>query len=161
MSQLTDRGVVARNEARLLGDQLRMAHKKIVFTNGCFDILHRGHVEYLNAARALGDVLIVGCNADASVKRLKGPDRPVTRESDRAFLLSSLRAVDYVIIFSEDTPLELITALKPDVLVKGGDWPIEKIIGGDVVRANGGEVRTIPFVATYSTSSILDRIRSL
>lgn len=153
--------VVARADIAALGARLRAEHKRVVFTNGCFDILHRGHVQYLCDARALGDVLIVGVNADASVRRLKGEERPVTSEADRAFVLSNLRVVDHVVIFTEDTPLALITELLPDVLVKGGDWAVDAIVGADVVLARGGDVRSLPFVTGYSTTSILDKIRTL
>jgi D-beta-D-heptose 7-phosphate kinase/D-beta-D-heptose 1-phosphate adenosyltransferase len=150
--------VVARKDAKMLGESLRSAGKKIVFTNGVFDILHRGHVQYLMDARALGDVLVVGLNCDSSVKRLKGETRPVISESDRAFVLSNLKPVDYVVIFEEDTPLELISEILPDVLVKGGDWAVENIVGGDVVRARGGIVKNISFVDSYSTTGIIERI---
>jgi D-beta-D-heptose 7-phosphate kinase/D-beta-D-heptose 1-phosphate adenosyltransferase len=142
--------------------RLRAAGKKVVFTNGCFDILHRGHVDYLQKARALGDALIVGLNSDASVQRLKGPSRPVVSEEDRAFVLSALAVVDYVTIFGEDTPYELIRAVVPDVLVKGGDWAVEAVVGKDVVEAAGGRVQTIAFVPDRSTTGIIERIaRSL
>ena len=142
--------------------RLRAAGKKVVFTNGCFDILHRGHVDYLQKARALGDALIVGLNSDASVQRLKGPLRPVVSEEDRAFVLSALAVVDYVTIFGEDTPYELIRAVVPDVLVKGGDWAVEAVVGKDVVEAAGGRVQTIAFVPGRSTTGIIERIaRSL
>ncbi|HET7153188.1 MAG TPA: D-glycero-beta-D-manno-heptose 1-phosphate adenylyltransferase [Candidatus Kapabacteria bacterium] len=151
-------GVMPRKDARMLGESLRAVHKKIVFTNGVFDIIHRGHVQYLMDARALGDVLVVGLNCDSSVKRLKGETRPVVSESDRAFVLSNLKPVDYVVIFEEDTPLELISEILPDVLVKGGDWAVDKIVGGDVVRARGGIVKNISFVDSYSTTGIIERI---
>jgi rfaE bifunctional protein nucleotidyltransferase chain/domain len=129
---------------------------KIVFTNGCFDILHRGHVEYLSKARDKGGVLIIGLNTDASVKRIKGENRPVQDQESRALLLASLRFVDAVVFFDEDTPQELIRAIKPDVLVKGGDYTEENIVGADIVKAGGGEVVTIPIVEGYSTSAILN-----
>ena len=135
--------------------------KKIVFTNGCFDILHRGHVTYLQHARDLGDLLIVGINSDASVKRLKGQERPVNMLEDRAFVLSALKSVDYVIAFDEDTPLNLIMSIMPDILVKGGDYTIESIIGAQEVLAHGGRVEIIPFVPGKSTSSLIDVIKSL
>ena len=136
----------------------RFQNRKIVFTNGCFDILHRGHIEYLSSARDLGDVLIIGLNTDASVKRLKGEKRPVQDESSRALALASLRFVEAVVLFDEDTPYELIGKLQPDVLVKGGDWPIEKIIGRDVVEARGGRVVNVPYVKGASTTEIIERI---
>lgn len=137
--------------------ELRTANKKIVFTNGCFDILHSGHVTYLSAAKKLGDVLIIGLNTDASVKRLKGENRPVNSENDRAVVINALRSVDYVVYFDEDTPLELITLLKPDVLVKGGDYTPETIVGADTVLRDGGSVIVIPLVAGKSTTSIIQR----
>lgn len=135
--------------------------RKVVFTNGCFDILHVGHVRYLNEARALGDLLVVGLNSDESVKRLKGDSRPVQPESDRAEILSNLKCVDYVALFAEDTPLELIKAVEPDVLVKGGDWSVEKIVGSKEVLARGGEVRSLKFHKGHSTTGILERIIKL
>ena len=134
--------------------------KKIVFTNGCFDILHAGHVKYLAEAKKLGDLLIVGLNSDSSVGRLKGPERPVNHEEDRAVVLSALKSVDYVTVFSEETPLELIRLLQPDVLVKGGDYTIDRIVGADLVQAKGGDVVTIPFVEGKSTTNILNRMRN-
>lgn len=133
--------------------------KKIVFTNGCFDILHKGHVTYLNEAKKLGDLLVVGLNSDASVKRLKGPERPINNEKDRQFVLSNLRAIDFVEIFEEDTPLSLILKIMPQVLVKGGDWKIEQIVGAKEVIANGGDVYSLNFVDGYSTTSIISRIQ--
>jgi D-beta-D-heptose 7-phosphate kinase/D-beta-D-heptose 1-phosphate adenosyltransferase len=135
--------------------------KKIVFTNGCFDILHRGHVAYLNQARDLGDLLIVGINSDESVKRLKGPERPVNMLEDRAYVLSALKSVDYVIPFEEDTPLDLINLIMPDILVKGGDYTIDRIVGAQEVLAHGGRVEIIPFVPGKSTSAIIDTIKTL
>lgn len=131
--------------------------KKIVFTNGCFDILHRGHVSYLNEARNLGDLLVIGLNSDASVKRLKGESRPINQENDRKFVLENLKSVDYVVIFQEDTPLELIKSITPDILVKGGDWPIEKIVGHEIVMQNGGKVMSLSFVDGYSTTKIIEK----
>lgn len=139
----------------------RAAGRKIVFTNGCFDILHHGHLDLLARAADLGNVLILGLNTDSSVQRLKGPERPVTNEQDRAFQVASLLCVDAVCLFDEDTPLELIKTVKPDVLVKGGDYTIDKIVGADFVQAGGGSVEIIPFVSGYSTTSIISRIKSL
>lgn len=133
----------------------RFLNNKIVFTNGCFDILHRGHIEYLSQARDKGAVLIIGLNSDASVKRIKGDGRPVQDEMSRALVLASLRFVDAVVLFDEDTPYELIKLVKPDVLVKGADYTDETIVGADIVQANGGEVVVIPLVEGYSTSGIL------
>ncbi len=132
--------------------------RKVVFTNGCFDILHRGHATYLAQARELGDLLVVGLNTDASVQRLKGPSRPINNQYDRAFLLASLACVDFVILFDEDTPEQLIHTVRPDVLVKGGDYTIDTIVGADFVLQNGGTVTTIPFVDGYSTTSTLNKI---
>lgn len=132
--------------------------KRIVFTNGCFDILHRGHVTYLNEAKKLGDLLVLGVNSDASVKRLKGPERPINNEKDRAFVLSQLKAVDFTEIFTEDTPLNLILKVKPKILVKGGDWKIDQIVGAKEVIADGGDVFSLNFVDGYSTTSIINKI---
>lgn len=132
--------------------------RKVVFTNGCFELLHRGHIEYLAQARALGDVLVVGVNSDDSVRRLKGPGRPLVPEADRAAVLSNVRSVDVVTIFDEDTPLELIKALLPGVLVKGGDYDLDEIVGRKVVEKSGGEVHVLPFVKGYSTTALLNRL---
>lgn len=133
---------------------------KIVFTNGCFDLIHRGHVEYLIKAKSLGDILIVGLNSDSSVQKLKGADRPFIEESDRAFILANIIPVDAVVIFKENTPYLLIKDILPDILVKGGDYDLEKIIGKDIVKKNGGKVVTIPFIKGKSTTNILDKIRN-
>ena len=133
--------------------------KKIVFTNGCFDIIHAGHVDYLEKAKSLGDVLIVGLNSDESVRRIKGKDRPVNTQEHRKRVLEALKPVDLVIIFDEDTPERLIKLIKPDVLVKGGDWSIENIVGADFVRSYGGEVITIDFVYDISTTKIIEKAR--
>lgn len=151
--------VVSRNELVNIRARLRNEGRRVVFTNGCFDIIHRGHVEYLTKAKAKGDVLVVGLNTDASVRRLKGPSRPVVSQDDRAIVMAALGVVDYVCLFEEDTPLELITAVVPDVLVKGADWPIDKVVGREVVESVGGTVQTIEFVPDRSTSSIIERIR--
>lgn len=140
---------------------LKALGKKIVFTNGCFDILHHGHLDYLAKAASLGNVLVVGVNTDASVKKLKGEERPITHENDRAFQLASLMFVDAVCLFDEDTPKELIEAVNPNILVKGGDYSIDKIVGADHVLKNGGKVEIIPFVEGYSTTSLIDRIKKL
>lgn len=137
---------------------LRGGGGRIVFTNGCFDLLHPGHVTYLEAARQLGDALVVGLNSDASVRRLKGPTRPILTEEERATVVAGLRSVDYVVVFNEETPLHLIEAVVPDVLVKGGDWPVEAIVGADVVLAAGGRVLSLPFVEGKSTTGIVERI---
>lgn len=144
-----------------LVESLRGAQQRIVFTNGVFDILHAGHTTYLDAARALGDVLIVGLNSDSSVKRLKGPDRPINTEADRAIVLAALRSVDHVVVFEQDTPLELIEVIVPDVLVKGGDYTRQSIVGADVVESHGGQVLTIPLVEGRSTTNVINRARSV
>jgi len=142
-------------EMKEIRQQLKNQNKKVVFTNGCFDLIHAGHVDYLSKAKALGDVMIVGLNSDASVKRIKGSKRPILNETERSFIISNLKPVDYVTLFDEDTPKLLIEELLPDILVKGADWEIENIVGKDVVIANGGEVRTIEFVNEQSTSNII------
>jgi D-glycero-beta-D-manno-heptose 1-phosphate adenylyltransferase len=133
--------------------------KKIVFTNGCFDILHRGHVSYLNEAKNLGDLLVIGLNSDASVKRLKGSERPINKERDRQYVLEALKSVDKVEIFEEDTPLNLIKLLRPMVLVKGGDWSLDQIVGAKEVISWGGEVLSLSFVDGYSTTGIIKKIQ--
>jgi len=146
--------------ADLLARYGRPREGRVVFTNGCFDLLHRGHVAYLSAARAVGDVLVVGVNTDASARRLeKGPGRPLVGEADRAYVLAGLGCVDAVCLFDEDTPRELILALLPDVLVKGGVYALEGVVGRAEVEAAGGEVVIIPFTDGYSTSDLVDRIR--
>ena len=136
----------------------KRAGRKIVFTNGCFDILHVGHVEYLSKARKMGDVLVIGLNSDRSVKQLKGKDRPINREEDRSKLLSAFYFVDYVTIFNEDTPDRLIRKLKPDILVKGGDWQMKDIVGASFVKSYGGRVATVPFVKGFSTTSLVKKM---
>ncbi|MGC8802945.1 MAG: D-glycero-beta-D-manno-heptose 1-phosphate adenylyltransferase [Bacteroidales bacterium] len=140
----------------------RFLNKKIVFTNGCFDILHRGHIEYLHQAADMGDWLIIGLNTDASVRRLKGEGRPVQDEETRALILASLSCVTYVVLFDEDTPLNLIKLVQPDILVKGGDYAnVETIVGYEVVKQKGGEVIALPFVDGHSTTQLLQKIRQL
>jgi len=151
--------LVGLNEFLEIKDQ-RLQDKIIVFTNGCFDILHPGHVDYLQRAKQLGDVLVVGLNSDRSVQRLKGPTRPINAELDRAKVLSALACVDFVLIFHEDTPYNLIKAIKPNILVKGGDWPVEKIVGKDVVRQNQGQVLSLSLLPGYSTTKIIQKILS-
>lgn len=131
---------------------------KVVFTNGCFDIIHPGHVDYLERARSMGACLVVGLNSDASVRRLKGALRPVNDQHSRARVLAALACVDYVVVFEDDTPLELIRKVRPDVLVKGGDWSVDRIVGREVVEAAGGTVCSIPLLAGYSTTGTLERI---
>jgi len=141
-------------------DRIRAEGKRIVFTNGCFDILHPGHTRYLFSARALGDYLMVAVNSDRSVKAIKGAGRPVMAEDERAELLAALGCVDGVIVFDEDTPLKVIEYLMPDILVKGGDWEENMIIGADVVKRAGGEVKPIPFIAGHSTTDLIKKIRA-
>ncbi len=139
----------------------RTKGKRIVFTNGCFDLMHIGHTRYLQAAKALGDVLVVGVNSDVSVRTLdKAPDRPIVPEAQRAEVLAAIGCVDFVVMFEEPTPLQLIAAVQPDVLVKGGDWAIDRIVGRELVEARGGVVKTIPLVPDMSTTGLLQRIRS-
>lgn len=139
--------------------RLRAAGRTIVFTNGVFDLLHPGHVRYLQQARSLGDALIVGINSDRSVRAIKGSTRPVTPEAERAEILAALSCVDAVVVFDEETPHAIVAALQPDVLVKGADWAADAIVGRDVVEARGGRVVRVPVEAGYSTSAILDRIK--
>ncbi len=146
-----------RGLVRVVKD-LKAKGKRIVFTNGCFDLLHIGHVRYLEKAKALGDVLVVGINSDSSVRKLKGPQRPILREKERAGILSGLGCVDYVTIFSEIDPLKLITSLRPDVLVKGGDWTKEQTVGKEVVERSGGKVVILPFIKGASTSNLIRTI---
>jgi len=141
--------------------KMKQAGKQLVFTNGCFDLIHAGHVRYLAQARALGDVLVVALNSDRSVRALKGEGRPILSEQERAEVIAALEAVDYVIVFDEETPRELIAALLPDVLVKGGDWPLDQIVGRDEVEAAGGKVLSLPYVEGSSTTEIIERIKSL
>ena len=150
--------VKSLNELIILRKKLKEENKKVVFTNGVFDLIHSGHVDYLIKAKALGDVLIVGMNSDASVKRIKGNSRPILSENERAFVISNLKPVDFVTVFEEDTPANLIQNIIPDVLVKGADWSLDKIVGRDIVEANGGEVKAIEFVNDQSTSKIIKSI---
>lgn len=138
--------------------KLKEENRKIVFTNGCFDILHAGHVDYLNKAKLFGDILLVALNSDSSIQRIKGPKRPVVNQNERAFIIDNLKCVDFVLFFDEDTPGNIISKIIPDVLVKGADWSIDKIIGRDVVEKNGGEVKTIEFINFQSTSKIIETI---
>ena len=133
--------------------------KKIVFTNGCFDILHVGHIRYLSEAKSLGDILVIGINSDKSVKELKGPSRPINSLSDRALILSELRYVDYVVSFEEQTPLELIKIIMPDILVKGGDYKIETVVGSSEVIHSGGQVKLLQFHNGYSSTNYIDKIK--
>ncbi|RKZ28276.1 D-glycero-beta-D-manno-heptose 1-phosphate adenylyltransferase [bacterium] len=142
-------------------NRLRAEGKKLVFTNGCFDIIHRGHIDYLTAAKALGDILIIGLNSDRSVREIKGFGRPIVELDDRAAVLSALECVDYIIIFDEPTPAKLIEALLPDILVKGADWSESEIVGAETVKRAGGEVVRIPLTSGKSTSAIIEKIIEL
>lgn len=157
---MTDKVKAGQALARALR-ALRRRGKKIVFTNGCFDILHVGHVDYLERARRLGDALVVGLNSDGSVRRLKGPARPLNRAVDRARVLGALACVDLVTVFGEDTPERLIAEVRPDVLTKGGDWKTKDIVGAGFVKARGGRVVSLPFVKGYSTTGLVRKIASL
>jgi len=141
--------------------ELSATKKKVVFTNGCFDVLHAGHARYLKKARLLGDLLVVGLNSDSSIRKIKGPARPIVPEKDRAELLSALEAVDYVVIFSDETPIKLIKAIAPDVLVKGADWKNGEIVGEDIVKGRGGRVARIPLAKGRSTTDIIKKIIEL
>jgi rfaE bifunctional protein nucleotidyltransferase chain/domain len=157
---MSEKVMTSRQLAPLL-EAARRQKKRIVFTNGCFDLMHVGHTRYLQAAKRLGDLLVVGVNSDVSVKSLnKAQDRPIVNEAQRAEVLAALGCVDYVVIFTEPDPLNLITILQPDVLVKGGDWAIDKIVGRDVVEQRGGVVKTIPLVPGISTTTLIQSIRS-
>jgi rfaE bifunctional protein nucleotidyltransferase chain/domain len=153
------RRVLTRDEAARYAGSLRESGKTVVFTNGVFDLLHPGHLRYLQQARALGDALMVGLNADASVRLIKGPNRPINPEDERAEVLAGLECVDAVVIFGEDTPAEIIRAVQPDVLVKGADWPADQIVGRDTVEAKGGRVVRMELEQGHSTTAIVDRIR--
>lgn len=141
--------------------ELRTKRNKIVFTNGCFDIIHSGHIDYLSKAKGLGNILIVGLNSDRSVRRLKGERRPILPEGDRATILDALKPVDYVVIFDEDTPYRLIQMVRPDFLVKGGDYRAEEVVGYDIVTKNGGSVVIFPYLTGKSTTSIINKIIAL
>ena len=160
-----ERGGIARllttDEAVGLVQSLRSAGRTVVFTNGVFDLLHPGHVRYLQSARALGEALIVGLNGDASVRRNKGPGRPINDERERAEVLAGLEAVDAVVLFDDDTPAEIIRRLQPDILVKGADWAADQIVGRDTVESRGGRVVRVTVEQGYSTSSLVQKIRSL
>ena len=150
-----------RDEAARFAEGLRNAGERVVFTNGVFDILHPGHVRYLQEARSLGDALIIGLNSDASVRRNKGPERPINSESERAEILAALECVDAVVLFDEDTPAEIIAAVQPDVLVKGADWAEDAIVGRDTVESRGGRVVRVPIEPGFSTTEIIRKIRDL
>lgn len=150
--------ILSLDQLRIERELLRQAGKNVVFTNGCFDLLHPGHVRYLQQARALGDALIVALNSDRSVRELKGDKRPILTEAERSEVMAALACVDFVTVFNEPTPREIISALLPDILVKGGDWGIDSIIGREEVEAAGGKVMSLAFVDGCSTSDVIDRI---
>ena len=151
--------IKTREEIKKIRTQLKSDGKKVVFTNGVFDLIHAGHVDYLVKAKQLGDVLILALNTDSSVKRIKGNKRPILKQDERAFIVSNLKPVDYVTFFEDDTPAKIISDLIPDVLVKGADWAMDKIVGREIVEANGGEVKTIEFVNQQSTSNVINIIK--
>ena len=153
------RKIVAQEEARTQVRKWQQAGKRVVFTNGCFDLIHLGHVDYLEKARMLGDKLVIGLNTDDSVSRFKGPQRPLQDQNSRARVLAAMQFVDLVVFFNDDTPLHLISELLPDILVKGSDYLADNIVGADVVKNNGGVVNTIDFVPGYSTSRIVEKIK--
>lgn len=154
MAKILDKAAIVQERLRLRGEG-----KRLVFTNGCFDLLHRGHVQTLRGAKDCGDILIVAVNTDRSVRAIKGTRRPVLTETDRAELIAAMEMVDYVILFDEVEPTKLIELLEPDVLAKGGDWSVDKIVGSDIVQKYGGKVAVIPYLPGSSTSEIIDRIR--
>ena len=158
---MTSNKIVSLNDAIELVKNWKSANNKVVFTNGCFDIVHLGHIDYLEKARNLGTKLVLGLNTDASVNRLKGPTRPVVNEYARARMMAAFEFVDAVILFDEPTPLQLIEAIKPDILVKGDDYTVETIVGSDFVIGNGGEVKTISLVEGYSTTKLIEKIKQL
>jgi len=155
----TSQKIMSQEQAMALAREAQAAGKKVVFTNGCFDLLHAGHVDLLNRARSLGDLLILGLNTDAGVRaQNKGPERPIVPQDQRAAVVAGLQAVDAVVFFEEPTPAKLIEAIAPDVLVKGGDWPEEKIVGAPLVRSRGGQVFSLPLVPELSTTALVDRL---
>ncbi|MBL7129666.1 MAG: D-glycero-beta-D-manno-heptose 1-phosphate adenylyltransferase [Ignavibacteria bacterium] len=151
--------ILTLKEFQKIRQDIKEKNLELVFTNGCFEILHRGHIAYLNEAKTLGDFLIVGLNSDRSVKKLKGSNRPYNNENDRAFVLDNLKSVDYIILFSEDTPYDLIKNVKPDYLVKGGDWKEEEIVGSEIVKEYGGKVISLKYIDNYSTTSLINKIK--
>ena len=153
--------LMSRSDLVRQAERWKLQDKKIIFTNGCFDILHKGHLELLSQAAALGDILVIGVNSDDSVKRLKGDERPVNDENFRALMLASLAIVDAVSIFPEDTPMELIESIVPNIIVKGGDYDPSTVVGAELVVKNGGEVIIIPLISGYSTSNLIRKIREL
>ena len=153
--------LTSRESIKNIRKELKQKNKIVVFTNGCFDVLHAGHVDYLAKAKECGDILIVGLNSDSSVSKVKGEKRPIVTELERAFILNNLKSVDFVVLFNELTPIGLIEELLPDVLVKGADWAIENIVGRDIVEENGGTVRSIEFITQQSTTNIIEKVLAI
>ena len=153
--------LTSRESIKKIRKELKQNNKIVVFTNGCFDVLHAGHVDYLAKAKECGDILIVGLNSDSSVSKVKGEKRPIVTELERAFILNNLKSVDFVVLFNELTPIGLIEELLPDVLVKGADWAIENIVGRDIVEENGGTVRSIEFITQQSTTNIIEKVLAI
>lgn len=151
--------IVSRKKLKEIIKKLKKEGKKIVFTNGCFDLIHKGHIYLLKEAKKLGDVLIVGLNSDSSIKKIKGKGRPILKEKERSFIIDNIKGVDYVVIFNEKTPFKLIKEIKPDILVKGGDYKEEEIVGGEFVKKRKGKVIIIPYLNGFSTSKIIERIK--
>ena len=147
-----------KKELKTVIDKLRKQGKRIAFTNGCFDLLHYGHIKYLQDAKRSADILVLGLNSDVSVNKIKGKNRPLNKQDDRARVLSALSCADYVCIFSQPTPLKLIELVRPDILIKGGDWKIDKIVGADFVKSYGGKVKVIPYLKGYSTTGLIKKI---
>lgn len=158
MGRILEKKIQKSEEIKKIVSGLKAKHKRIVFTNGCFDLLHYGHTKYLQEAKKKGDILIVGINSDASVRRIKGAKRPIVNEKNRSRLIASLESVDYVVLFNEDTPVKIINLIKPDVLVKGADWHKNNIVGSDIVLNYGGHVSTINFLKGYSTTNLIKKI---
>lgn len=156
---MTESKIKTPDEIRAIVSDLKKKNRTIVFTNGCFDLMHYGHIRYLEEAKKLGDSLVVGLNSDSSVRRIKGDKRPLTQERDRARVLAALETVDLVAIFDEETPIELIKKVSPHVLVKGGDWQKDEIVGRDFVQSCGGKVVTVPYIKGYSTSALIEKIQ--
>ncbi|MEO0260515.1 MAG: D-glycero-beta-D-manno-heptose 1-phosphate adenylyltransferase [candidate division WOR-3 bacterium] len=151
--------IVSRKKIKEIVKKLKKERKKIVFTNGCFDLIHKGHIYLLKEAKKLGDVLIVGLNSDSSIKKIKGKGRPVLKEKERSFIIDNIKGVDYVVIFNEKTPLKLIKEIKPDILVKGGDYKENEVVGGDFVKKRKGKVVIIPYLNGFSTTDLIGRIK--
>ncbi len=152
--------IVSRKKIREIAKKIKKEGKRIVFTNGCFDLIHKGHIYLLKEAKKLGDILIVGLNSDSSIKKIKGKGRPILKESERAFIIENIKGVDYVVIFNEKTPFKLIKEIKPDILVKGGDYKENEIVGGEFVKKRKGNVVIIPYLKNFSTTKIIEKIKN-